>query len=344
MKIFDRAAVTIFSTLFLLTGFVIYASASDDSIRMTDSKLNSVIALVIGKSNAVVDGKDKKIDATNDKVVPFVEGGRTFVPVRFISENLGADVSASGNSVEIKTEDVHIKLVIGQKNMTVNDKTVKMDASAVVKNGRTFVPVKFIAEALGKNIFYDSGLIIISPSDIKIDATADKTLIDTLRERISNSQEKSQGNKPGNKSGNKPENFEPADLTGEVESITTDNKITIKLVEMPQLGEMKKPQENTENESGQNTQDTQTPQEPPQGQQGQTNQGTSPQRTITYTGETKTITVTSEIPITTMNRTEQGMETVSLKFEDIKAGDMISVWYSDEENKTISKISVQAKR
>lgn len=109
-------------------------------------------------------------------------------------------------------------------------------------------------------------------------------------------------------------------LSGEVESIS-DNKITIKLIEMPQR-----------------------PPSLPQGQEGQADQGTPPQRTFTYTGETKTITVTSDIPITTMNRTEQGMETVNLKFEDIKAGDILSVWYSDKETGKISKIIVQPKR
>jgi hypothetical protein len=48
--------------------------------------------LWIGKSQAHVNGKSVAIDSQNAKVVPLIMSGRTMLPVRFVAEQLGADV------------------------------------------------------------------------------------------------------------------------------------------------------------------------------------------------------------------------------------------------------------
>jgi hypothetical protein len=50
---------------------------------------NSTIELWIGKSAAKVNGVSTLIDPANAKVVPEIINGRTMLPVRFVSENLG---------------------------------------------------------------------------------------------------------------------------------------------------------------------------------------------------------------------------------------------------------------
>ena len=51
------------------------------------------IALWIGKSAATVNGVSTPIDSTNAKVVPEIIGGRTMLPLRFVTENLGCAVA-----------------------------------------------------------------------------------------------------------------------------------------------------------------------------------------------------------------------------------------------------------
>lgn len=57
--------------------------------KVTISALGHTVEMWIGKSQAKVDGVDKPIDASNPKVAPFIEGGRTYVPLRFPVESLG---------------------------------------------------------------------------------------------------------------------------------------------------------------------------------------------------------------------------------------------------------------
>jgi hypothetical protein len=52
----------------------------------------TVLELWIGKNQARVNGRYVLIDATNAKVVPLIVSGRTMLPVRFVAEQLGADV------------------------------------------------------------------------------------------------------------------------------------------------------------------------------------------------------------------------------------------------------------
>jgi len=51
------------------------------------------LELWIGKSVARVNGMNTPIDSTNAKVVPEIINGRTMLPLRFVSENLGATVT-----------------------------------------------------------------------------------------------------------------------------------------------------------------------------------------------------------------------------------------------------------
>ncbi len=60
--------------------------------KVTVSLGSTTIELWIGKSIAKVNGADVHIDSANPKVVPEIINSRTYLPIRFISENLGATV------------------------------------------------------------------------------------------------------------------------------------------------------------------------------------------------------------------------------------------------------------
>lgn len=91
-------------------------------------------------------------------VKPFIENDRTLVPIRFISETLGYSVKWNNDSREVLIEDntTNIKLKIGEKNATVNSKNVVLDVAPVIKQDRTFVPLRFVAENLSADVDWDN--------------------------------------------------------------------------------------------------------------------------------------------------------------------------------------------
>lgn len=81
----------------------------------------------------------------------------TFVPLRYLSEELDAEVKwTKGSDTIVVIDDItgnEIVLTVGSKNATVAGKEVTMVESAYVgKNGKTYVPLRFMAESLGATV------------------------------------------------------------------------------------------------------------------------------------------------------------------------------------------------
>ena len=74
----------------------------DGTARKATVTLGSTsLQLWIGKSAATVNGTSTPIDSTNSKVVPEIINGRTMLPLRFVTENLGATVGWEQNTQTI---------------------------------------------------------------------------------------------------------------------------------------------------------------------------------------------------------------------------------------------------
>jgi photosystem II stability/assembly factor-like uncharacterized protein len=69
--------------------------------KVTVTLGSNIIELWIGKNTAKVNGISKLIDSTNSKVVPEIINGRTMLPLRFVTENLGATVLWNGDTQTI---------------------------------------------------------------------------------------------------------------------------------------------------------------------------------------------------------------------------------------------------
>ena len=117
---------------------------------------------------------------------PFIDdNGRTQVPVRFVSEALGAEVGWEGSTktVTISQGDKEIKIVIGKKDYTINGEKNLMDTEALLKEDRTFVPIRFVSEGLGAKVDWDPAVRTVyidtrEKGDIKDDTPKDGSIIE----------------------------------------------------------------------------------------------------------------------------------------------------------------------
>ncbi|MFC7677935.1 stalk domain-containing protein [Paenibacillus sp. GCM10028914] len=82
---------------------------------------------------------------------PFERQGRTFVPLRVISDLLGADVqwNKTDQTVTIGNNGDSIILTVGSAEMLVNGESVITDSAPIVIGDTTYVPIRFIAAQLG---------------------------------------------------------------------------------------------------------------------------------------------------------------------------------------------------
>ncbi len=101
------------------------------------------------------------------------ENDRVQVPVRFVSEALGATVKwvSKSKSVEIANGTDKVILYDSKKDYIVNGTKKTMDTVATNKNGRILVPIRFVSEALGATVTWDGKTstvnITIKPAQTK---------------------------------------------------------------------------------------------------------------------------------------------------------------------------------
>jgi len=116
----------------------------------------NTIFLKIDDSYMTVNGSTKEIDPGNG-TSPIVEDGRTMIPIRALIEIMGGTVGwdEKESKVIIKLNNNNLEMGIDKKVIKLNDTEKPVDAAPKVINGRTMVPVRFVAENLGCSVAWD---------------------------------------------------------------------------------------------------------------------------------------------------------------------------------------------
>lgn len=171
MKLFKRfgaALLTVLALTAVLTGSVLAAEAAQgDGIAVQ------------------LDGKDL---AFTD-AVPEITNDRTFLPFRAVLEAMDAqvDYDAATSTVSAQKGDVKIAMIPGQTTLTITEgdqtRTETMDVAPYIKasNNRTYIPVRYAAEAFGYGVGWDQDdrtVILVDVEALFGDATF--TLMDSL--------------------------------------------------------------------------------------------------------------------------------------------------------------------
>lgn len=129
----------------------IQAYAISDTIMPAKYKAEKIV-LKINDPNIIIDDEIVVSDMN-----PIVLDDRTMIPIRLISEALGASVEWIGETltVIIRSEEAEIVLTIGNTHYTIDGVDKEMDTEPMVLNDRTLVPIRFISEALNCEVEWD---------------------------------------------------------------------------------------------------------------------------------------------------------------------------------------------
>ncbi|GKX31185.1 hypothetical protein SH1V18_36650 [Vallitalea longa] len=146
-----------------------------------------MVSTVTAKTYLTVTVEGETVDFPDAR--PFIDANnRTLVPIRFISEALGARVIWHGDlqQVTIIYESKVVELVINKKEISINNQTQDMDTQAILKDSRTYVPVRFVSEAMGANVEWDSNNYIVAITlerdSVDLEGMTNEEIIQQLKE------------------------------------------------------------------------------------------------------------------------------------------------------------------
>ena len=128
--------------------------AADDNSAAEKSK---VIKLQIGSRIVNVDNEAVIYDAA-----PVIRNDRTLVPIRIVTETLGGKVDWNG-----VTKEVTLNIDGKEIKMTVGKTLEKYGVAPVIIDGRTFVPVRFVADELGATVAWDDATKTVTITKIE---------------------------------------------------------------------------------------------------------------------------------------------------------------------------------
>ncbi len=135
------------------TGSLVVAENAEEP-EVVRLRKAGVIFLQIGNYAAITEGKLTWIDLGNKNVIPYIKDDRTMVPLRFLTESLGATVGYNDQTrgITVTLGATVMELTVGEKAYLLNGEAFEMDCAAEISEDRTFVPVRFVSEALGRAV------------------------------------------------------------------------------------------------------------------------------------------------------------------------------------------------
>ncbi len=132
-------------------------STTTQSSTTPGQNMKSVDGKVVVAKKAIkviVDGKELVFGANGPREIM----GRTMVPFRPLFESLGADVEYDliHKQVTAEKENIRFELMIGEKVAKRNGAEIRMEVAPVLIKGTTFVPLRFVAEALDAEVDFNA--------------------------------------------------------------------------------------------------------------------------------------------------------------------------------------------
>ncbi|MEY4880616.1 MAG: hypothetical protein RLZ87_42 [Armatimonadota bacterium] len=116
--------------------------------------VNGKVVVAKKAIKVIVDGKELVFGANGPREIM----GRTMVPFRPLFESLGADVEYDliHKQVTAEKENIRFELMIGEKVAKRNGAEIRMEVAPVLIKGTTFVPLRFVAEALDAEVDFNA--------------------------------------------------------------------------------------------------------------------------------------------------------------------------------------------
>ena len=152
--------ISLIALIILTTVATVALAAGQAQVNVYNQQQQLVksVVFVVGRPEYFVNGQTP---GTKMDVSPYVDQGRTFVPIRYLGNALGVDDSHIGwdngtNTATLTLNGTTAALTVGKAQIKVNGNAQAIDVAPQMKQNRTFLPARYVAEALGYDVQWDA--------------------------------------------------------------------------------------------------------------------------------------------------------------------------------------------
>lgn len=109
------------------------------------------------------------VNGTPKDIPTLIHNDRKLIPLRTISTELGLQVAYDNATKRITVEDgtTTMTLEIGKQTYSINDTTYTMDTTPLIKDGTTYIPIRYIANNFCETLVYNNGYLSVSRNKIE---------------------------------------------------------------------------------------------------------------------------------------------------------------------------------
>lgn len=159
-----RKLIGVVMVLAMLATVTPAMAAADIQVNVYDKGQIKSIVFAIGVNQYFVNGQTPgvKMDAA-----PYIDSDRTFVPVRFLGNALGVEDENitwddSQGRAALQAGSTRAELTIGKKQIITNGQAKDIDVAPQLQPpGRTFLPARFVCEALGYEVDWQNDKYVL---------------------------------------------------------------------------------------------------------------------------------------------------------------------------------------
>ncbi|WP_162463321.1 stalk domain-containing protein [Paenibacillus psychroresistens] len=162
---FKRTIATVITSALILISGVVSPSVFAAKELPASVKGQIMIAVIVNGQKVLFPDTEPYLDANS----------RTLVPVRFVSESLGAEVKWDDKTrtVTLNYKGKKIVMPLNSKDVSIDGTNITLDTAAVMTDGRTMVPLRFASEAMDADVKWDGDSHYVKVSDKAFQAKVD---------------------------------------------------------------------------------------------------------------------------------------------------------------------------
>lgn len=117
------------------------------------------------------------VDGVGVDIRTILKNERTFVHIDTLGEKLDFDVEYKDNQIKIKKDNINISLTINSNKIMINNEELESDVNPFLQDNDIFVPLRLIAENIGKEVTWDGSNYNVLIGEFNREARVEDTFI-----------------------------------------------------------------------------------------------------------------------------------------------------------------------